>query len=113
MIRRTAALTAHETGCANLEVAEILQGKHGSRLMGLRVSNTFSATVWLQKKLIGADDSTFVDVEPFINGAAATPVEKIVNVVGSWVYRLYIKTGGYSSGTADVELYVSGEEGVS
>lgn len=66
----------------------------------LSVSGTFSATVFLQRKLRGEAAASAVDVESY---TAAT--EKVIeDASGQYDYRLGVKTGGYTSGTAVCKL---------
>lgn len=66
-----------------------------NREFGLSIrSSAISATIVLQRKLAGTEDSTYNDVASFTANA-----EKNVKSVGSWVYRIGCKTGGFSSAT--------------
>lgn len=61
------------------------------------ISGTFVATVWLQRS---KDNSTWRDVESF-----TAPVEKTGEAGSAWYFRLGVKTGGFTSGTATVDVF--------
>lgn len=73
----------------------------GHKRVGISVTGTFSGTVVLQRKVPGAADNTYVDVASWTAVA-----EKVLENVGNFTYRLGIKTGGYTSGTATCRLSV-------
>lgn len=63
------------------------------REIQLSISGTFSATVWLQRRL---NSAPWLDVTSYTAAA-----EKIIDTEAVGVeYRLGVKTGGYASGTA-------------
>ncbi len=68
----------------------------GNKKLTLSISGTFSATVVLQRKRPGG---SYVDIASYTGVA-----EKIIESCGNWVYRAGVKTGGYSSGTANIAL---------
>lgn len=61
------------------------------------VSGTFTATVTLQRSF---DGSTWLDVKTYTSGAQEVGLEPEYGVV----YRIGIKTGAYTSGTAVLRL---------
>ena len=67
--------------------------------IALSISGTFVGTVTVQRS---QDDATWFDVEAF---TAAT--EKVGNEAVLYYYRVGIKAGEYTSGTATVSLYGS------
>lgn len=87
----TASITAQATG------TDWLQGPGKA---DISLSGTFSATIFLQRKKRGEAAASAVDVESY---TAAT--EKVIeDASGAWDYRLYCKTGGYTSGTAEASI---------
>ena len=67
--------------------------------IALSISGTFSATVTVQR---GQDNATWLDVDTY---TAST--EKVGNEAVLYYYRVGIKSGEYTSGTATVALYGS------
>jgi hypothetical protein len=65
----------------------------------LSIRGTFSAILHLQRKLPGEADSEYRDVSSF-----TSPDEQLGRCVSSWYYRIGIKTGNYTSGTAKVNI---------
>lgn len=63
----------------------------------ITVSGTFVATVVLQRS---KDQVTWLDVETF-----TAPVEKTGDAGSAWYFRIGVKTGGFTSGTAVVDLF--------
>lgn len=84
-----AALTAADTGTGKLIFYP--------GLFSMSISGTFVATVSLQRLFEG--ESTWLDVEDFTG-----PVERNGETAEGSQYRLFIKTGNFTSGTADVRL---------
>ena len=67
--------------------------------IALSISGTFTATVTVQRS---QDNATWLDVDTY---TAAT--EKVGNEAVLYYYRVGIKSGEYTSGTATVALYGS------
>lgn len=64
------------------------------------ISGTFSGTVMVQRRPFGALlDSDYRDVEGFTEAAERTGYQ-----AGAWEVRAGFKTGGYTSGTAIIDL---------
>jgi hypothetical protein len=63
----------------------------------ISIYGTFVATVSIQRKYLGEADAEYRDVE-----TTTVPIERYGEVSGSWVYRVGIKTGQYTSGTVKV-----------
>ena len=63
----------------------------------ITVSGTFVATVFLQRS---KDSATWLDVESF-----TVPTEKSGSAGSAWYWRLGVKTGGFTSGTAVVDVF--------
>lgn len=61
--------------------------------------SAFVATVTLQRRIRGEADTDWRDVSSW---TAAT--EQVVQSVGSWQWRIGVKTGGFTSGTVKVSL---------
>ena len=96
----TAAITAQNTFTASIYVTGVASA---GRTFSITISNTFSATVTLQRS---EDDSTWSDVETWTAGTAETYDDKLDNQ--QWYYRIGVKTGDFTSGTADVALGYNG-----
>lgn len=63
----------------------------------ISISGTFVATVVVQRS---KDDATWLDVETF-----TTPAEKTGVAGSAWYFRVGIKAGAYTSGTATVSIH--------
>jgi hypothetical protein len=63
----------------------------------ITISGTFVATVVLQRS---KDQTNWLDVATF-----TAPVENTGSAGSAWYFRLGVKTGGYTSGTAVVDLF--------
>lgn len=92
-INVTAAVTAQNTG------TDWLQIRGERKFFDISVYGTFVATVHLQRKRPGAAASAARDVESYTAGT-----EKIAEMQGHWDVRLFVKTGNFTSGTANLEL---------
>jgi hypothetical protein len=71
---------------------------------GLSISGTWAGTVTVQRSVDGG--STWRDVDSFTTNIETYGFDPI-----KCKYRVGIKTGGYTSGTAVVELYEEYESG--
>ncbi|MDX0270891.1 hypothetical protein GOC13_24395 [Sinorhizobium meliloti] len=69
----------------------------GENTFDISIRGTFAATVFVQRS---KDGVTWLDVESF-----TAPVEKSGRSGSAWYYRAGVKTGGYTSGTASVDIY--------
>lgn len=87
----TASLTAQNTG------TDWLKGPPKAQIS---VSGTWVATVFLQRKLKGEASSAAVDVESY----TANTEKVIPDGDGAYDYRLFCKTGGFTSGTIVCKL---------
>lgn len=96
----SAAVSAEDNGTSSIRVT----GVSGSRIFTINISNTFSATVTLQRS---ADDSNWEDVTTYTTTTSVSYDDTFDNA--TLYYRLHVKTGDYTSGTADLELvYAAG-----
>lgn len=100
-----ATVSAADAGTDSIRVT----GVTGSRIFSVNVSGTFVATVTLQRS---ADNVLWEDVESYTGTTSKTFDDGLDNAV--LYYRLYIKSGDYTSGSAILQLdYESGSiEGV-
>lgn len=80
-------------------------GVGGDRTFNYAITGTWSATVTLQRSLDSAT-SGFIDVQTFTGNATSTYDDGLTNSI-VW-YRLGIKTGNYTSGTAVLALTYTG-----
>ncbi|MER9195275.1 hypothetical protein NKI13_18530 [Mesorhizobium australicum] len=64
----------------------------------ITVSGTFVATVVLQRSKDGS--TNWLDVASF-----TAPAEQTGSAGSAWYFRIGVKTGGYTSGTAVVDLF--------
>jgi hypothetical protein len=64
----------------------------------ISISGTFVATVVVQRS---KDGITWADVDSY-----TAPAEKTGRAGSGWNFRVGVKTGGYTSGTVTVNLYV-------
>jgi hypothetical protein len=87
----TASLTAQNTGTDALEMSD--------RFYNVSVSGTWSATLFLQRSFDGG--ATWLDVWSRTTNVELAAQEETERGV---VYRLFIKTSGFSSGTAVLRL---------
>lgn len=96
----TASITAQNTGTASISPfgQGIPQNNANFGFLNLSISGTWSATVWLQRTF--NDGTTWLDVESFTANAerAVEDYEKAAK------YRLFVKTGGFTSGTVVCRL---------
>lgn len=92
-VRVTGSITAQNTG------TDWLQLRGHRNFFDVSVSGTFSATATLQRKRPGEAAAAARDIETY---TAST--EKLQEFAGHWDVRLFVKTGAYTSGTADLEL---------
>lgn len=114
----SSSLSAQNTFTGNIRVAGLsttttsntgifgvnVSGTLNARIFAINVSGTFVANVILQRSL-GAPGS-WTDVETYTAPVSKTFDDKLDNQIV--YYRLGIKTGGYTSGTAVCELNYSG-----
>jgi hypothetical protein len=80
-------------------------GVGGDRVFNFAITGTFSATVTLQRS-IDSDTSGFIDVANYTTATSSSYDDSLDNSI-CW-YRLGIKTGNYTSGTATVTLTYTG-----
>lgn len=99
--RVTVSASAENTFTGSIEVT----GTGTQRPFTVIRSGTFSATITLQRSLV-ASDGPWTDVTTYTTAATVSFDDGLSNQT-AW-YRLGIKTGGYTSGTADLELNYSG-----
>jgi hypothetical protein len=98
----TASLGAEDTFSSAIKVT----GVAGNRVFKLIRSGTWSATLTLQSSIV-SEDGPWTDETPTYttNGTANIDDEADNQII--W-YRVGIKTGGYTSGTAELELNYGG-----
>jgi hypothetical protein len=94
-----AAVTAENTFTNSIYVT----GIDTSRTFSISITNTFVATVTLQRS---TDDATWEDVTTYTTVTATTYNDTLDNL--QYYYRIGVKTGGYTSGTADLLLSYAG-----
>lgn len=96
----TASITAQNTGTAMISPfgQGLPQNNANFGYLNLSISGTWSATVWLQRTF--DNGTTWLDVKSYTANAqeAVEDYEKAVK------YRLFVKTGGFSSGTIALRL---------
>jgi hypothetical protein len=96
----TASVTAEDSGTNSIRVT----GVGTTRRFTVSRSGSFSATVTLQRS---SDDATWQDVEDYTTGGSKTYDDELDNNI--LYYRLWVKTGDYTSGTALLDLvYTAG-----
>jgi hypothetical protein len=96
----TASVTAQNTGTDSIRVTGIDE----SREFNINITGTYVATVTLQRS---ADDLNWTDVDSYGNPKAISYDDAFDNSI--FYYRLWVKTGAYTSGTVNLELvYTSG-----
>lgn len=78
-------------------------GVGSSREFSISISNSFSATVTLQRS---TDDATWEDVETYTTTKAITFDDELDNL--QYYYRIGVKTGDFTSGQADLILTYGG-----
>ncbi len=97
----TATLTGDNQFTQPIRVA----GVGGSRAFGVTTTGTWTATITLQSSV--AEPGNWVDVESYTTNQSKTFNDELDNQI--IFYRIGIKTGGYTSGTANAQLvYTSG-----
>lgn len=101
----TASVSAADAGTGSIRVF----GVDDARKFSISVSGTFTATVTLQRS---ADNSSWEDVEDYTIVTSKSYDDTLDNAV--LYYRLWVKTGDYTSGTAVLDLvYAAGSiEGI-
>lgn len=101
----TASVSTDNAGTGNIRVT----GVDTSRAFTISVTGTFVATITLQRS---ADESVWEDVENYTGTTGKGYNDAFDNSI--FYYRLMVKSGGYTSGTAALSLtYSSGSiEGV-
>lgn len=99
------SVTAQNTGTGSVRVT----GVGSSRQFKVEISGTFSATVTLQRS---PDDLTWTDIKNYSSAQSDTYDDQFDNSI--FYYRLWVKTGAYTSGTANISIvYTSGSiEGI-
>jgi hypothetical protein len=90
-------ITAQDTWTDELAV-----GTHEIQTVSLNVTGTFSGTVTVQ---MWRDDQTSSDAKD-VHTTTTTDEFKLIDIIGPARVRAGIKTGEYTSGTAEVELAV-------
>lgn len=83
--RQEASITAQNTGTGALTVPK-------GKPVNISISGTFAATVFVQRSF--DQGSTWLDVE-----SHTAPVERIMDTPENTTVRLFVKTGGFTSGT--------------
>lgn len=69
--------------------------------VNITVSGTFAATIFLQKRFIdGGSAGSIIDVESYVS----LTNRMVENSEDGVEFRLFCKTGGYTSGTAELRL---------
>lgn len=81
----------------------LVTGVGSSRDLNISIAGTWSATVTLQRS---TDDATWVDVQTYTTNTTTTYNDTFDNI--SYYYRIGVKTGDYTSGTAELGLTFSG-----
>lgn len=71
--------------------------KRSGSVISVSIAGTFVATVVVQRS---RDNINWVDVDSF-----TVPAEKDAITGSGWYWRAGVKTGGYTSGTAVVNVY--------
>lgn len=94
-----ASVSAADAGTNSIRVT----GVSGSRIFTINISGTFSATVTLQRS---ADNSNWEDLSPTYSSVTSASYDDGFDNATLY-YRLYIKTGNYTSGTAVLSLTYS------
>lgn len=82
----------------------LVTGTAAARAFGVVITGTFSATVTLQRSV--GDDTSWVDVTTYTTTQSTTLTDNLENQ--TIYYRLGVKTGNYTSGTATCTLHYSG-----
>lgn len=96
----TASVTAEDSGTGSIRVT----GVGDTRKFTVSRTGSFSATVTLQRS---PDDATWQDVEDYTSVGTKTYNDELDNNI--LYYRLWVKTGDYTSGTALLDLvYTAG-----
>lgn len=93
----TAAVTAENTFTDSIFVEGL------SRTFSISVTNSFTATVTLQRS---TDDASWEDVETYTAITVKTFDDELDNQ--QWYYRIGVKTGDFTSGTVDLLLSFDG-----
>jgi hypothetical protein len=97
---RQSSVSAENTGTGSIRVT----GVGDARRFTISIYGTWSATVTLQQS---TDDSTWSDVQSYTGNQAKVYDDTFDNAI--LYYRLFVKTGNYTSGTAFLGLnYASG-----
>ena len=96
----SASVSAEDNGTGAIRVT----GVSGTRIFNINISGTFSATVKLQRS---TDDTIWEDVASYTTTVSKSFNDTLNNSI--LYYRLYVKPGGYTSGTVELELdYAAG-----
>jgi hypothetical protein len=97
----TASITAEDTFTNPIRVA----GVEGQRAFGITIANTFVATITLQYSV--GEPGSWVDVTTYTTPQSISYNDDLDNQI--IYYRIGVKAGAFTSGTADVTLtYTSG-----
>jgi hypothetical protein len=95
----SASVTAQDSGTNSIRVT----GVGASRLFTVTISGVWSGTVTLQRS---SDDASWQDVKTYVvNGSEGLNYGLDNQVL---YYRLWIKSGDYTSGTANLDIQYSG-----
>ena len=94
----SASISAQNTFTDSIKVT----GVSGQRVFGITITGTWSATVTLQAS---TDDATWTDISNYTANTSTSRDDELDNQVV--YYRIGVKTGNYTSGTAVVQLTYS------
>jgi len=94
-------VTASVTGANQFTSAIEVSGVDNQRVFTVVISGTWTATVRLQRSL-SSDTGPWADVQSYTANTSASFDDGLDNQI-AW-YRIGVKTGEYTSGTAEVEL---------
>ena len=95
----SASVSAADNGTNSIRVT----GVGTSRRFTVSRTGVFTATVTLQRS---ADDATWEDVESYFVAGSKTYDDELDNQI--LYYRLWVKSGDYTSGTANLDLNYTG-----
>ena len=95
----SASVSAADNGTNSIRVT----GVGASRRFTVSRTGTWSATVTLQRS---TDDATWEDVENYVINGSKTYDDELDNQI--LYYRLWVKPGDYTSGTANLDLNYTG-----
>lgn len=95
----TSAVSAGDNGTNSIKVT----GVAGARIFSIVITGTWVGTVTLQRS---ADDANWEDVTTYTTNQSRTYNDSLDN--SELFYRLYVKSGDYTSGTIDLKLDYTG-----